>query len=87
MNGLTEKIESLKQEIEAFAIQNAKEMEAYRIQFLGTKGIVKSLMAEMKNVPLEEKQAMGQLLNDFKIFTEEKYEKAQAQLDQSAEEG
>jgi phenylalanyl-tRNA synthetase alpha chain len=76
MNGLSEKIESLKKEIEAYSIQNAKELEAYRIQFLGTKGIVKSLMAEMKTVPVEEKKAMGQLLNDFKIFAEEKYESA-----------
>lgn len=59
MNGLSDKIESLKKEIEAYSIQNAKELEAYRIQFLGTKGIVKSLMAEMKTVPVEEKKPWG----------------------------
>jgi phenylalanyl-tRNA synthetase alpha chain len=81
MNGLSEKIESLKKEIEAFPIQNAQELEAYRIQFLGTKGLVKSLMAEMKSVPAEEKRAAGQLLNEFKIFAEAKYEEAKSVIE------
>ncbi|MEJ7683957.1 MAG: hypothetical protein WKG06_40115 [Segetibacter sp.] len=31
-------------------------MENFRIKFLGTKGIVKSVMSEMKNVPNENKR-------------------------------
>lgn len=81
MNSLSTQIESLKKEIAAFPIQNAKELEAFRIQFLGTKGVVKNLMAEMKQVPHEEKRAMGQLLNEFKIFAEEKYNTAKEQID------
>lgn len=85
MNGLQEKIEAYKKEIDAYSIQNAKELEAYRIQFLGTKGIVKSLMAEMKDVPVAEKKAMGQLLNEFKNFAEEKYETAKLLTGQQEE--
>ncbi len=86
MNGLSEKIESLKKEIEAFPIQNAQELEAYRIQYLGTKGLVKALMAEMKSVPAEEKRAAGQLLNEFKIFAEAKYDAAQSIIENKEEE-
>ncbi|MBU6158980.1 MAG: phenylalanine--tRNA ligase subunit alpha [Bacteroidetes bacterium] len=78
---MSTQIESLKKEIASFSIQNAKELEAFRIQFLGTKGVVKNLMAEMKQVPPEEKRAMGQLLNEFKIFAEEKYNTAKEQID------
>jgi len=86
MNGLSEKIDKLKKEIEAFTIQNAQELEAYRIHFLGTKGLVKSLMGEMKLVPAEDKRAAGQLLNEFKIFAEAKYEIAQAGIENLEEE-
>jgi phenylalanyl-tRNA synthetase alpha chain len=85
MNGLSEKIEALKKEVEAFPIQNAQELEAYRIQYLGTKGLVKALMGEMKSVPAEEKRAAGQLLNDFKIFAESKYETARSGMDETTD--
>ena len=49
-------------------------VEAYRIRFLGTKGIVKNLFAEMKDVPNERKKEFGQILNDFKQFAEARYE-------------
>jgi phenylalanyl-tRNA synthetase alpha chain len=41
---------------------------------LGTKGIVKAIMGEMKNVPNEKKKEFGQILNEFKQFTEAKFE-------------
>ena len=37
------------------------------------KGLVKTIMGEMKNVPNEKKKEAGQLLNEFKQFTEAKY--------------
>ncbi len=49
-------------------------MEAYRIRFLGTKGIVKSLFSEMRHVPADLKKEFGQVLNEFKQLAETKYE-------------
>lgn len=45
-------------------------IEAFRIKYLGTKGLLKTIMGEMKNVAPENKKEAGQLLNDFKVFTE-----------------
>ncbi len=53
---------------------NGETAESFRIKFLGTKGIVKNLMQEMKNVPNEKKKEIGLLLNDFKQTAEAKYE-------------
>ncbi len=53
----------------------ADELENFRIKFLGTKGIVKSVMGEMKNVPHENKKEFGLILNAFKIYTEEQFER------------
>ena len=51
MQDLTAQIETYKKEIESFDISSPQQLEAFRIKFLGSRGIVKSLFAEMKNVP------------------------------------
>lgn len=78
MNHLLQQIENYKQEINNCAITNADEVEAFRIKYLGTKGIVKSIMGFMKDVPNEQKKEAGQLLNEFKLFVEAKYESLKA---------
>jgi phenylalanyl-tRNA synthetase alpha chain len=74
MDQLLQQIENYKQEIASIVPNGAESLEAYRIKFLGTKGIMKNLFSEMKNVPNEKKKEFGQILNDFKQFAESKYE-------------
>lgn len=74
MQDLLQLIEQHKKEIESFVASNDDAAEAFRIKYLGTKGIVKNIMQEMKNVPNEKKKETGQLLNSFKQLAEEKYE-------------
>ncbi len=74
MEQVLQQIAEYKKEIEALQIENAKALEEYRIKFLGTKGLVKALMGEMKNVANEQKKAFGQAMNEFKQFAETKYE-------------
>ena len=71
MEQLLQKISNLKTEIATFADGDA---ETFRIKYLGSKGLVKTIMGEMKNVAAENKKEAGQLLNEFKLFTEAKYE-------------
>ena len=71
---LAAQIEQHKKDIEAFTGENGEAAESFRIKYLGTKGIVKNIMQEMKNVPADKKKEAGQLLNSFKQFAEEKYE-------------
>jgi phenylalanyl-tRNA synthetase alpha chain len=74
MDHLLQQIEGYRQEVAEFNPANADELEQFRIRFLGTKGIVKAVMGEMKQVPNENKKAFGQLLNEFKQFVETRYE-------------
>jgi phenylalanyl-tRNA synthetase alpha chain len=78
MQALVEQIEAYKQEIAAATAQSAAEAEAFRIKYLGTKGLLKTVMGMMKEVPAEDKRAFGQVLNDFKLFAEAKYEAMKA---------
>jgi len=73
MEELLQQIENYKLEITAVEATTADAVEAFRIKYLGTKGLMKTVMGEMKNVPNEKKKEAGQILNDFKIFVEEKY--------------
>ena len=72
MEELLQQIENYKKEITEFSAENAA--ETFRIKYLGTKGLVKSVMGEMRNVPNEKKREFGQILNEFKIFAENRYE-------------
>jgi len=74
MEELLKQIQDHKTEIEAFTATDEKAAEEFRIKWLGTKGLVKMIMGEMKNVPNEKKKEFGQILNEFKQFTEAKYE-------------
>ncbi|HEX2606695.1 MAG TPA: phenylalanine--tRNA ligase subunit alpha [Flavisolibacter sp.] len=76
MESLLAQIEAYRKEIEGYEIADATQLEAYRIRFLGTKGIVKGLFGEMKAVTNERKKEFGQVLNEFKQLAEAKYETA-----------
>lgn len=74
MEELLKQIEEYKKEMTAYSDADDKAVEEFRIKWLGTKGIVKAIMGEMKNVPNERKKECGQILNEFKQFTETRYE-------------
>ncbi len=74
MDAIIKQIEVYNNEINSFSAADAEGLEQFRIKFLGVKGIVKAIMGEMKNVPVEHKKSFGQTLNAFKVLAEEKYE-------------
>lgn len=74
MQELQQQIKIYEEEIKSFQPKDANELESYRIKFLGTKGIVKQIFGEMKNVPVNQKKEAGQILNSFKQLAEAQYE-------------
>jgi phenylalanyl-tRNA synthetase alpha chain len=74
MDQLLQQIEEYKKEVAGATASSAEELENFRTRFLGTKGIIKALMAEMKNIPADQKKEFGQIMNGLKISTEEKFE-------------
>lgn len=77
MEKLLAKITAYKTEINETVVSNREQLESFRIKFLGTKGLVKTIMAEMKEVAADKKKEAGQLLNEFKLFTENYFENLQ----------
>ncbi len=75
MESLKARIDALTQEVSAYVPATAEELEAFRIKFLGSKGLVKEVFGAMKDVAPPQKKEAGQLLNAFKQLTEAHYEK------------
>lgn len=69
---MLDKIRALHQEIENTTASSMDEVESLRIKYISKKGTVNQLFAEFKDVPSEEKKAVGKALNDLKNFALEK---------------
>lgn len=80
MESLISKLDQHKKEISNQVILNKEELEAFRIKYLGTKGLLKTIMGEMRNVAVENKKEAGQLLNEFKQFVENFFSQASEKI-------
>ncbi|RWX03729.1 phenylalanine--tRNA ligase subunit alpha [Flavobacterium cerinum] len=82
---MIDKIKGYIAEAEAFQTQSKEELEAFRIKFLGKKGILNDFFAEFKSVPNEEKKEFGQVINTLKMTAEEKVALIQESLESKEE--
>ncbi len=79
---MLDRLEALEREaLAALAgARNAAALEAWRIAHLGAKGSLKTLAAGLKDVPREDKPAVGKRLNEVKAVLEGAFESARASL-------
>jgi phenylalanyl-tRNA synthetase alpha chain len=82
---MKEKIANLQQEIEASSIQTPEEIENFRIQYLGSKGIIKNLFNELKEVPNDQKRDVGQLMNGLRQLAQDKFDSAKEKTEAGGE--
>ncbi len=82
---MIDKIKGYIAEAEAFTTQNKEELEAFRIKFLGKKGILNDFFAEFKAVPNEQKKEFGQVVNSLKKTAEDKVASIQEALESKEE--
>ncbi|MBQ9077832.1 MAG: phenylalanine--tRNA ligase subunit alpha [Muribaculaceae bacterium] len=78
---MIEKINSLKAQIEGLTAGNAADVEALRIKYLSKKGEVSLLFNDFRNVPAEQKKAIGQQLNELKNLATDKINSLREALD------
>ena len=73
--------------VNAFDAQSKEEVEAFRIKYLGKKGILNIFFTAFKEVPPKEKRDYGQALNTLKNAVTEKVKTLQAQTNNPAIQG
>ncbi|NOQ92421.1 MAG: phenylalanine--tRNA ligase subunit alpha, partial [Flavobacteriaceae bacterium] len=69
---MKDKIDHLLGEINDFSGETAEKVEAFRIKFLGSKGLLKQLFVDFKNVEASQKKEIGQALNTLRTLATEK---------------
>ncbi|OIQ19353.1 MAG: phenylalanine--tRNA ligase subunit alpha [Flavobacterium sp. MedPE-SWcel] len=82
---MIDKIKGCIADAQAFDTQSKEELEAFRIKYLGKKGILNDFFAEFKNVPKEEKKEFGQIVNTLKKTAEEKVATLQEAMESKEE--
>jgi phenylalanyl-tRNA synthetase alpha chain len=81
-----DKVKNLKKEIEANTPKSLEELEKFRIQYLGSKNVLKSLFGEIRNIANDRKKEFGQLVNSVKQTAEEKFSTLKQSLEIAADE-
>jgi phenylalanyl-tRNA synthetase alpha chain len=77
-----EQIESLRKQAleELAAVKTPAQLEAFRVKYLGTKGLIKDQMKLLGSVPKEEKPALGQKVNSVKDEVTAAFEAKKSEL-------
>ncbi len=77
---MTENIRKHLEEARQFVAANLDELEAYRVKYLGKKGIIPGLFAEFRNLDEAAKKEAGKLINDLKELVSEKVKNRKEEL-------
>lgn len=72
-------------EVEKFTSTSIEEIEAFRIKYLGKKGLLNSFFAEFKNVPNEQKKDFGKVVNQLKTTATDKVNALKEALENQTE--
>ena len=83
---LREKLSDLRQEA-LVRINEAKaerSLQDVKVNYLGKKGVITSLMKEMKDLPKEERPEFGQLVNEVRNAVEVEIESKRELLEEEA---
>jgi phenylalanyl-tRNA synthetase alpha chain len=65
-------IDTILEEVKSFHSSSRKEIEAFRVKYLGKKGVLASLFSDFKEVPADEKRETGRRINYLKQVVSEK---------------
>ncbi len=78
---ILEKIDELLEEVKNISATNADEIEALRLKYLSKKGSITMLMADFRNVPADQKKAVGMKINELKQLAQDRINELKEQLE------
>ncbi len=78
---ILEKIDQLLEEVKNISATNTDEIEALRLKYLSKKGAITALMNDFRNVPADQKKAVGIKINELKQTAQERINALKEQLE------
>jgi phenylalanyl-tRNA synthetase alpha chain len=74
-------IDQLLTEIQQYTAQNKEQLEQFKSQYTGKKGVLQDLLDQIKNIPADQRKEYGQQVNKIKEAAQEKLKALTEQLD------
>ncbi|GAB3166826.1 phenylalanine--tRNA ligase subunit alpha [Telluribacter humicola] len=84
---ITERVKELLTEIENSTVSNKEQLEAFRMRYISRKGVVTELFDQLKNIPQEDRRAVGQELNTLKNAAQDRFQAFTTQLEEQSDNG
>ncbi len=80
---MIDQIEEVKRKFleEIESVKDEKQLEEFRVKYLGRRGIIQTLFDKLKEIPREEKPTVGKFLNDLKELAQAKFEDKKREIE------
>ena len=78
---MIEKIKQLQKEVDEFNSSDSQVIEEFRLKFISRKGVMGELFEALKAVPVDDKKAVGKILNQLKQSAESKFTSLSSSLE------
>lgn len=78
---MEERIQTLLNEVNAYAASGKQALETFRMKYISRKGVISELFEELKQVPGDQKKTVGKILNQLKQAAEAKLIELTEKLD------
>jgi len=79
---MLDQVKKYLEEVKGFTADTPEQIESFRIQFLGKKGIMNNLFAQFKNVDPAQRKEFGKQLNELKTAAQEKLDELKSTISQ-----
>jgi phenylalanyl-tRNA synthetase alpha chain len=84
---LNEHAQDIRRQIETAEVSTKEQLENFRLQFISRKGAVEALFEGLKDIPKEDRRAVGQELNAVKNLAQERFQAFQEALEANSTDG
>lgn len=71
---MLKKVQELVEKVNNYTPESEEDLNTFRIEYLGKKGVLNSLFSSFKEVPVEQKKEFGSSINNLKNLVQEKIE-------------
>lgn len=82
---ITDRVQDLISEIEQSEVQNKEQLEAFRMRYISKKGVVTELFEGLKNIPQDDRRAVGQELNTLKNLAQNRFQEFSITLETASD--
>ena len=82
---ITDRVKELISEIEQTEVVSKEQLESFRMRYISKKGVVTELFDGLKNIPQEDRRAVGQELNVLKNLAQNRFQEFSAVLENATD--